>query len=313
MKMISNISTIVDKMYILQSVKKEKKGEGEKMAKKEEQAVCEKCGGIGHTLKMVNGKMKRIKCDCKKVSYKLALEPQEISDDILKKYIPSKYYLETEFNAEVLEEGIKSNIGEELLMDYDMDVEEYIDFLDTFIDTVKMGVIPDKSYFIVAPPSMGKKIFVYNVIRRGLESGIKVSRLINTQEIYSLMDEKKIREIEELYRNHEILLVNVGNSPNRQDMIALRYLMGRSDEWGKPLIVISRFARDFFIKMDANLVMDLGVISSTRGVYGELEQVGFNNEFSKEYRKHKLSESGIVVNSVADFKKKARGMKGEDE
>lgn len=264
---------------------------------------CKDCGGKGFIMYKDSGMMKRKPCECKILrNFKDKIEPEYIDPLILKEKIPNPRYRE-DFDEEELEETI--DIPDKL---WDIQVEMYIEFLDTYIRTVRMGKKPEKSYFVVAPSGSGKKYFVYNAIKSALQGGLTTTSLIDTHDVYDLMGNKKFGELKSMLMA-DVAFLTLGGSPVRPDMIALRAVLDICDRYGIPLVVISRFSGGYLKKLDSLIAQDVGVFSTKKWEYGRLEQVGFSDEFMIKHRNYKQS-AGKEVESVADFKERVR--RGEE-
>lgn len=267
---------------------------------------CGKCGGRGYIHEKVDGKHKRSVCSCVSVSdFRVKIENEHISLHELREKIPNKYFRDVEFDEEELRESIC--IPNELK---DIQIESYIDFIKSYLATLRMGSRPGKSYFVSAPSGSGKKVFVYTAIKEALRGGLKPSGLLDTHEVYDLMATNQFGKIKELL-SVDVAFLTMGGSPARPDIIALRSIIDICERGGVPLLIISRFTANFLTKNDVTLKTDLGLFTTRRGDYGRLEQVGFNDETMYKYmdvlRKNTGSEK---VESVSDMKRRMREENG---
>lgn len=262
---------------------------------KEKRKNCTTCGGKGYLLKKnEQNEMYRKTCICQKANIDREVRRYEVSARELEEKVPSDYYRAVDFDGKILRETIP------IESEYDFEIEGYISFLEEYIENMITGEKPKKSYYVVAPPDCGKKIFVYTAIKEAMAHGLQVSGLVDTQEIYEKLEERAYREIRELYKN-DIVFVTVGNSPSKADMVAIRYLIDIADRMGTPMLMISRYNATFICQNDPTLLEDIGVMSSRKGAYGKLEFVGFNRQILHTH-KMKLEQQ---------YKKK-KAIQGED-
>lgn len=264
------------------------------------------CGGKGFIFYRDNGRMRRKLCECGILKdFKTKIEPADFDDKELESKIPNPRY-RVDFDREKLEESM--DIPERLM---DIQVGMHIDFMDEFIRTVRLGVKPRKSYFLVAPSGMGKKYFVYNAIRSAYEGGLKPSGLIDTYEVYEKMDKRELGELREMF-DVDIAFMTMGGSPGRLDIVALKTVLDICDRKGIPLVVISRHTAGFLVRQgkDPLLTKDIGVFMTAEYDYGCLERVGFSDEFMAQYTNHVSRELRGGVESVADYKDRVR--RGEE-
>lgn len=269
------------------------------------QGRCTVCGGKGYLLKKnEQNEMYRKTCDCKKAKVSREIQTYEVSERILREKIPNEYYRTVAFDGAILRETLPID------PEYDFEIEGYVSFLEEYIENMITGEKPKKSYYVVAPPDCGKKLFVYTAIREALTHGLEVSGLVDTQEVYMLLEERAYREIRELFKN-DIVFVTVGNSPSKADMVAIRHLIDLADRMGTPMLMISRYNASFICQNDSTLMEDIGVESSRKGLYGKLEFVGFNRDIlhkhktslERKYKKTKAPQGMDIV----DMKKAMRG------
>lgn len=271
---------------------------------------CELCGGRGFTIVLGTGKTKRKPCKCRAVrDFHDKIEPVDVPDFVLKSKVPSRYFQLIEFDTEELKEQIE--IPDHLK---DIAVDVYVDTLDSYVRAVRLGKRPEKSYFVVAPPGSGKKIFVYTAIKQALRGGLNPSGLLDTHDIYELMEAKKFGKIKELLMV-DIAFLTMGGSPAKSDVIALRAMIDICERFGVPLVVVSRFSAEFLAKNDPMLIADVGVRVTKRGDYGRLEHVGFTDDFMNRYRDNLKGANGLSrakPESAADYKERVRRETGEE-
>lgn len=271
--------------------------------------ACEVCGGKGFTIQVLNGKPKRNPCECRNVrDFKDRIKPKTINELELEEKIPNVFFRDVEFDEEELRETII--IPEHL---QDIQIDSYIDFLQSYLRALRMGKIPEKSYYVVAPSGCGKKIFIYAAIKEAMRGGINPSGLIDTHDVYELMEARKYAKVKELL-NVDVAFLTVGASPSQGDMIALRSVIDICERYGIPLVVISRFAVKYLARFDPMLKSDVGVFSTRKGDYGRLEHVGFSEELNFEYYKYMKNDddkgTGMGNESVANYKERIRRGEG---
>src|SRR5699024_7698323 len=119
-------------------------------------------------------------------------EEKEIREDLLKLYIKNEYFRINDFDVKTLRKDPPLS-----RKDRDISVEVYITFLEDYLDRLKFGRRPDKSYFLSAPDGFGKKTFAYQVIKECLRHGMFPTDIISSHDIYSKLDK---REYDELYK-----------------------------------------------------------------------------------------------------------------
>lgn len=271
--------------------------------------ACKVCGGKGFTIQIVKGKPKRTPCDCRNVKdFKTKIEPNKINEIELEEKIPNPYFRDVEFDEEELRETM--SMPEHLR---DIQVDSYIVFLKSYLQALRLGKKPEKSYIVTAPSGSGKKIFVYSAIKEAMRGGLKTSGLLDTHEIYELMEDKKFGKIKELIWV-DVVFMTMGGSPSQPDVIALRHMIDTCERYGIPMVLISRFSGQFLAKYDAMMKTDVGVFTTRRGDYGRLEGIGFSEESKTEFYRYLKKEGNgsefAGQESASDYKERIR--KGKD-
>lgn len=269
---------------------------------------CEKCGGKGFTIKIDNKKAKSIPCECKDVKdYKDKLVEITISEKELEKLIPNFYFRAIEFDGDELRDTIP--VPDHLK---DIQIDSYVDFMESYLKVIRMGKRPERSYFLEAPTGFGKKTFIYSAIKEAIKGGLTTTGLLDTYEIYGLMEKNKYGDIKELL-NKDIVFLTMGGSPTKQDVVVLRMSIDLCERYGIPMIVISRFASNYIGKQDPTMKVDIGVFNTVRGDYGRLKHVGFSPQFRKDYYSYmevNRSKSDVNKESVSDYKDRLRRGEG---
>ena len=251
---------------------------------------CKVCGGQGFFFtKNQKGKMAKMICSCTAKTTMKDIEEvisTTISEEKLFEYIPNEFY-HADIDINKFKEGKTVN------QNWEVEVKKYMLFLKSFPEKLAQGVKPTKSYIVVAPPNHSKKFFIYNCIKNSLKGGLKPTHLLDTQDIYDLMNENKHREIKDMFKEHDILFLTIGNNPIATDIYALRLLMDYADRFAKPLVIISRFNTSFLLRFDSTLATELGVTDTTprfRMNYGVLNLAGFSNKHMNDVFKEVSAE-----------------------
>lgn len=251
--------------------------------------ACERCGGRGRLFIWAsNGQMERLKCPVcrgKKTVETDTLEVAEKRDrkdleTLFKEYIPNEFFRYNNYTRRTLEKEmpIPPNMR-------DLTVDTYLEFADTFLANLSLGVLPKKSYILTAPDKCGKKWFVYTAIKNVLKAGLTPSQLLDSKDIYVLLDKNKYDEVKAML-DVDIVFLTVGASPSKSDVIVLKIILDMCERKGVPIFVVSRMSGTFLTKYDTLLVDSLGVKATKEGELGRLEQQGIYGQTMLDMRKH---------------------------
>lgn len=211
-------------------------------------------------------------------------EEKEVSDTLLQEYIENDYFRKNEFNLRKLDKEIPL-----VRRDRDVSVDVYLKFLDDYLNRLRNGRKPDKSYFVSAPDGFGKKMFVYQAIKESLRHGLKPTKLLATHELYEYLDRKEYNQFYKNFQDVDLAFITLGGAPTITDLIVIKTALDYCERIGVPLLAISRFDPQRFHKHDVLSITYLGVKVAKRGDFGVMELVGFNmaemNMIKDEMRK----------------------------
>src|SRR5699024_772833 len=206
-------------------------------------------------------------------------EEQKINEGKLKKYIKSDYFRNEEFNSKTLKKELPIS-----RKDRDISVDVYIQFLEDYLNRLKHGRKPDKSYYISAPDSFGKKIFAYQVIKESLKQGFEPTEILTSQILYILLEERRYKEFYSLLQDKDLVILTTGGAPVHNDLIVMKTLLEFCEREGTAVIILSRFYPSTFHIKDPFSSFYLGVRVTKKGDYGKAELQGFNYIDMKKIR-----------------------------
>lgn len=192
--------------------------------------------------------------------------------------IKNKTYLRGEFDFEKFLEGVLLPVE---LRGYSFN--KYVEFMNDILNGLSNGILPTKSYYIVAPDGYGKKWFAYEVIKLLVEYNYKTTGLLNTVELSELLDSRKYAELHEKM-DADIIMVSLTGLNKGYYSHVIKYLTEYADSQGKPLFVFSRVEAKSLVVHDGGM---RGLIfnQTPPNEYGQLMQVGLQGqEFGKAYR-----------------------------
>ncbi|PER55751.1 hypothetical protein CN495_08330 [Bacillus thuringiensis] len=252
--------------------------------------VCERCGGR-RRLRIKNdvGGFDKIKCPVCCGGKKQALVTLEVTEKRTQKeleklfaeYIPNDYFRYDDYDRRKLERDMAIPPH----MRSDLTVDTYLEFADTFLAKLALGQIDKKSYILTTPDRCGKKWLVYTAIKNTLRAGLKPSPLLDSKDLYVLLDNKKYDEIKQKL-DADIVFLTLGASPSRADVIVLKILLDMCERAGTPLFVVSRMSGSYLTKYDSLLVDSLGVKATREGELGRLQQEGIYGQIMQDLRKY---------------------------
>src|SRR5699024_12869603 len=94
-----------------------------------------------------------------------------------------------------------------------------------YLNRLKHGRKPDKSYYISAPDSFGKKIFAYQVIKESLKQGCEPTEILTAQILYILLEERRYKAFYSLLQDKDILIITTGGDQIHNDLIVMKNLL----------------------------------------------------------------------------------------
>lgn len=200
-------------------------------------------------------------------------EEMEVPDSVLREYIKNEYFRINDFNKRTLLKELPIS-----RRDRDISVEVYADFLDDYINRIQNGRVPEKSYYIAAPDSFGKKVFAYQVIKECLAHGLKPTPILSAHVMYNYLNTEKYEEFYGQTEDVDVAIITTGGAPSKTSIIVLKTLLEHCERIGVPLLILSRFSPDRFYDRDPFVSYYLGVRQTVRGDYGKAELKGFNRE-----------------------------------
>lgn len=195
----------------------------------------------------------------------------------LNELIKNKTYLQGEFDFEKFLEGVLLPVE---LRGYSFN--KYVEFMNDILNGLSNGILPTKSYYIVAPDGYGKKWFAYEVIKLLVEYNYKTTGLLNTVELSELLDSRSFAELNEKM-DADIIMVSLTGLNKGYYSHVIKYLTEYADSQGKPLFVFSRVEAKSLVVHDGGM---RGLIfnQTSPNEYGQLMQVGLQGqEFGKAY------------------------------
>jgi|SRR5699024_8846137 len=213
-------------------------------------------------------------------------EEKEVPESVLREYIKNEYFRINDFNKRTLSRELPISRKER-----DISVEVYVDFLDDYINRIKNGRVPEKSYYISAPDSFGKKVFAYQVIKECLAHGLTPTPILSAHDMYYLLNTQKYDEFYGKTEGVDVAIITTGGAPSNPSLIVLKTLLEHCEREGVPLLILSRFNPEMYFKKDPFASLYLGVRQAERGDYGKAELKGFNRE--KMYMLRKEVVEGI--------------------
>lgn len=246
-----------------------------------EDGDCELCANKGWVMAPGSNGITKTTCPICLGSSKIKKKKQLNEYDKrkqLNELIKNKTYLRGEFDFEKFLEGVLLPVE---LRGYNFN--KYVEFMNDILNGLSNGILPTKSYYIVAPDGYGKKWFAYEVIKLLVEFGYKTTGLLNTIELSELLDSRKFAELHEKM-DADIIMVSLTGLNRGYYSHVIKYLTEYADSQGKPLFVFSRVEASSLVVKDGGM---RGLIfnQTPPNEYGQLMQVGLQGqEYGKAYR-----------------------------
>src|SRR5699024_2307737 len=205
-------------------------------------------------------------------------EGEEVSEQKLKGYIKNEMYRLTEFNAKTLKKELPIPRKE-----HDVSVDVYIEFMEDYLNRIRLGRKPDKSYYVSAPDGFGKKFFAYQVIKDCLAHGFEPTEILSTQLLYEYLKVNDYKGFFGEFQDKDVGIVTLGGAPTGNDIIVVKTILEFCDREGIPLLILSRYATSYFRTGDAFIHTYLGVRVTKRGDYGRAELKGFTYQQMRNF------------------------------
>lgn len=210
-------------------------------------------------------------------------DSQEVSTGKLKKYIKNEFFILNDFDSKTLNKELPLS-----RKDRNISVDVYIKFLEDYLNRIRHGRKPLKSYYISAPDSFGKKIFAYQVIKDSLAHGFEPSEILTSQLMYLLLAERKYKEFYNYISDKDIVILTTGGAPVSKDLIVMKTVLEFCERNGTAVLILSRFTPLYLHKEDPFSSFYLGVRATKKGDYGKAELKGFNAKEMTEF-KHEVA------------------------
>lgn len=217
---------------------------------------------------------------------------KELSDEILREYIDNDFFRLSELDTRQLSKELPIS-----RRDRDVSVDVYLKFMEDYLNRIRLGRIPDKSYLVSAVDGFGKKVFVYQAIKDALRHGLRPSKLLDSHELYELLDSRKYTEFNEHFNDVDMAFITLGGAPSNTAIIVMKTALEYCERKGVPLLIISRFEPEMFHKIDIVTTTYIGVKASRKGDFGVMELAGFN---------------GFNMSKIKDEIRNRSGVKGEN-
>lgn len=206
-------------------------------------------------------------------------EPIQITTEMLKPYIFSERFRIMEFDEKTLKKELPIS-----RRNRDVSVDVYIDFMKDYLNRLKQGRKPNKSYILSAPDGFGKKIFAYQVIKEALAHKLEVTPILQSQDLYSLLDKHKYEEFYANFKGKDIAIITFGGAPTMKDPIVVKTVLEHCERHDVAVLLLSRFEPEMFSRWDSFSKLYLGVNVSKKGDFGVAESKGFNKEQMQAFR-----------------------------
>lgn len=242
------------------------------------------------------GKMVRVKKEVENDKLIGLEESKEIARVVFKEYIENDYFIDIEFDEDELKRGIPLPRKER-----DISVDAYIRFMGDYLNRIRHGRKPDKSYFVSAPDGFGKKIFVYQAIKDSLRHGLRPTGLLDSHRLYQKLDKREYELFYDKFKDKDLAFITLGGAPSNTGLIVIKTALEYCERKGIPLMAISRFAPEAYHRVDVITSNYIGVMASRKGDLGVMELAGFNysqmnmlrDEIRKRMRLEREDLSGL--------------------
>lgn len=136
------------------------------------------------------------------------------------------------------------------LLKGDIRFVKYVNQLEKIHNIFALGLVPNKSAIIIAPPKFGKEIFAFSCMQQALAHGLKVARLLDTVEAKRVAvlasENPKYKLYGEViyddYMDSDVLFLTVTKTQYRNEAGAvIMEMLDRRSRLGRPTFVISRY------------------------------------------------------------------------
>jgi len=228
---------------------------------------------------------------------------REVTDEMMRPYIFSSYFRIIEFDQKILRKELPLS-----RRNRDISVDVYIDFMEEYLNRLRHGRVPDKSYILAAPDGFGKKIFAYQVIKEALAHKLTPTQIIPSHDLYTLLDEKKYTEFYQTFTDVDLAIVTFGGAPSQTDLIVIKTALEHCERHDVPLLILSRFEPEIFHRRDAMATQYLGVSVARKGNFGQAELKGFNREKMQDIR-DELKGEGNTAKAAESFTDEKRNFR----
>ncbi len=136
------------------------------------------------------------------------------------------------------------------LLQEDIRFVKYASQLEKIHNIFALGLVPNKSAIIIAPPKFGKETFAFSCMQQALAHGLKVARLLDTVEAKRVAvlasENPKYKLYGEViyddYMDSDVLFLTVTKTQYRSEAGAVMMeILDRRSRLGRPTFVISRY------------------------------------------------------------------------
>lgn len=215
-------------------------------------------------------------------------EGKDLTDEMLSRYIQNAYFRVNELDLRQLSKELPLS-----RRDRDVSVEVYLNFMDNYLNRLKLGRVPEGSYIVCAPDGFGKKVFVYQAIKEALMHEMEPTPLMGSHDLYVLLDKKEYEKFYQQFNDVDMAFITLGGAPSKTDLIVIKTALEYCERLGVPLLVISRFEPETFHNMDIVTSTYLGVKKARRGDFGKMELAGFGRVQMNAIRDEIRERSGL--------------------
>lgn len=234
-------------------------------------------------------------------------ESKEVTDEMLKPYIFSQYFRDIEFDLKTLKKELPIS-----RRSIDISVELYMEFMGDYLNRIRLGRVPDKSYFISAPDGFGKKIFAYQVIKEALAHRLTPTTIIQSHDLYTMLNEHRYTDFYNQFKGVDLGIITFGGAPSKVDLIVVKTALEHCERYDIPLLILSRFEPEMFYKIDPLTKQYLGVSVAKRGNFGQAELKGFNRKKMMDIR-NEFNGEGNTNQEADDYIERKRKLRREKD
>lgn len=225
-------------------------------------------------------------------------EDKYVSDELLEEYIPNDFFRLSELDIKQLNKELPIS-----RRNRDVSVELYLDFMEEYLNRIKLGRVPDRSYYVAAPDGFGKKVFVYQAIKEALRHDLTPTTLLDSHEMYSLLDSRNYTDFYATFDGVEMAFLTLGGAPSNTGMIVLKTALEYCERIGIPLMAISRFEPSKFHRVDVMTANYLGVKITRKGDFGKMQLAGFDSFGINKIVQDIRDREGIRGKNFSEMKK----------